>query len=73
MKLSLVDNWTEAWKWISVHAATLILVWNLTSEADQRAILSLVPLITSSQQLTALLALVGLIGRFVKQTKSTST
>lgn len=65
-KISIVENWRNAWKWISVHAMVLAAAiqgaW-LQIPDDMKA--ALPP--HCVQYSTIVLLVVGVIGRFVKQ------
>lgn len=66
MKLKLVENWKEGWKWISTNSMVLVITilssWGAMPEAFQQA----VPLPVLMWVAVAVLVL-GVIGRFVDQ------
>ncbi len=68
MKL-LVENWRDAWKWLSVQGAALIVAWSLVPADMQAALLELLG--WSSSQVTAALGVLTLLGRLVNQTRGT--
>lgn len=69
MKFELVEDWRNAWRWLSVNcmvlAAALQGAWLYVPE-DMKA--SIPPHITSS--VTVALLIIGVIGRLKKQTPS---
>lgn len=65
MKPHLVDNASEGWRWISTWSYAALLAWVAMPAEQQTVILSLLPL--TSEQVVGVLALTGLIGRFIKQ------
>lgn len=65
--MKLVENWKDAWKWLSVHFASLLIIWTMTSPEDQAVLLSLLG--WAPETVTRLLAVATLAGRLVGQTK----
>ena len=63
--MKLANNWKDAWKWLSVQGAALIVAWSLTPADSQAAVLSLLHL--TPDQVTAALGLLTLFGRLVSQ------
>lgn len=64
MELKLVDNWKTGWRWFSNIALTSIVAIN-TAPIPPELIQVLPP--DAQQKVTISLAVLGLIGRFIKQ------
>jgi hypothetical protein len=68
LKLKLVDNWRQGWKWVSVWCMALsgaVLTSWQTLPDDWKAMLPQAFL----QRYIGPLLLIGIIGRFIDQTK----
>lgn len=63
----LVRNWTTAWKWLSTWAFAAIAYISIAGVPPE--VMALVPE-ASQGKVTAVLALLGFIGRFVNQSKA---
>ena len=66
----LVRDWREAWKWLSMWFAAVLVVWATLPFDTQTAILSLFGV--SQSTLTALMGLVIMAGRLIKQGSDTA-
>lgn len=62
----LVENWKQGWKWFSNIALASIVVIN-TTPIPPELVQALPP--QTQQHLTIALAITGLIGRFINQSK----
>lgn len=65
----LVEDWTHAHKWLSMHFATALLIWSQLSEEKQAAILSLFG--WTPDNLVGVLALLAIVGRLISQRRPT--
>lgn len=65
MKL-IIDNWKDSWKFVSVHASALIVVWVALPPETQRDLVSLFPGLR--EYVPGILAVTALLGRYWKQT-----
>lgn len=68
MSLKLIDEWRDAWKWLSVHASLLVVAWGLTPPDQQAVLLKMVginPDLTS--YVPALLGFIVIYARLVRQ------
>jgi hypothetical protein len=61
----LVEDWTKAYRWLSVQIATLILIWSQLTDSQQAAILGLFG--WTPDNLVGVLALLAIVGRLLSQ------
>ena len=64
----LVEDWTQAYKWLSMQFGTLLLIWSQLPEKDQAAVLAFLGL--DQQKLMGALVLAMLVGRMIAQRRS---
>lgn len=64
----LVEDWTQAYKWLSMQFGTLLLIWSQLPEKDQAAVLAFLGL--DQQKLMGALVLAMLVGRMIAQHRS---
>lgn len=64
----LVEDWTQAYRWLSVQFGTLLLVWSQLPEQQQAAVLAFLGL--DQQKLMGALVLAMLVGRMIAQHRS---
>lgn len=66
--MKLVENWKDAWKWMSVQFAAAIVVWPLVPIEGQTAVVQmLTDLFGFKVSVPAVLAILLIIGRVVDQ------
>lgn len=64
----LVEDWTQAYKWLSMQLGTLLLIWSQLPEQQQAAVLAFLGL--DQQKLMGALVLAMLVGRMIAQRRS---
>lgn len=68
MNKILVPDWRAAWKWFSVQASALIVIWAALPTDVQVAVVSLLGVQPAS--VAGVLALLAIVGRLIAQGKS---
>jgi len=63
----LIPDWRDAWKWLSMWGAAILVAWSTLPAEQQNAILQLFGINAST--LTALMGLAIMVGRVIKQGK----
>jgi hypothetical protein len=68
--LKLVEDWKNAWKWLSVQFATLLLVWTTLDTDTQATVVSgIASVIGINVPIPMVLAVMIIVGRLVAQSK----
>ena len=64
--MNLIDNWRQAWRYITVQLGALMVAWGVLPAEQQAAVLALVGL--PAERITAVMGLLVIAGRIVSQT-----
>lgn len=66
MRVTVVNEWRQAWKWLSVHMASLAVGFGLLPEDKQAAVLAFLHIPQS--YVAAVLGLIFIVTRLINQT-----
>jgi hypothetical protein len=61
----LVEDWRDAWKWLSVQISSLLIVWASIPEKQQDAVLGLLGL--DQSKLMGIVGVAIILGRLIQQ------
>lgn len=67
---TIIPNWRSAWRWLSIHAATLAIVWG-TLPADVQAEILTTLWGLPQERVPAVLGVLMLLSRLINQSPST--
>lgn len=65
--MRLVENWKEAWTWISVQAITAAFVWEMLPEETKALLPDAI-----EPHVSAVFLIIAAVGRVIDQQKATS-
>jgi hypothetical protein len=65
MSKFLVEDWRDAWKWLSVQISSLLIVWASIPIEQQNAVLSLLGL--DQSKLMGIVGVAIILGRLIQQ------
>jgi hypothetical protein len=65
MSKFLVEDWRDAWKWLSVQFSTFLIIWASIPEKQQDAVLGLLGL--DQNKLMGLMGVAIIVGRLIQQ------